>query len=146
MIRVKTRRYSFELTLVIDTPFGRLDGLICWENYMPLARMAMYAQGVDIRVTPTWDCAETWVPTLQHIATRAGCMSSASHRACAGLTSEEIRGSLDGGDEDWMCRGRSAIVGPMAASSPVRPWTRRASSTPTSTSLTRVIAGGSSTR
>ena len=40
---------------VFDTPFGRLGGLICWENYMPLARAAMYAQGIDVWLAPTWD-------------------------------------------------------------------------------------------
>jgi nitrilase len=52
---------------VIDTPFGRIGGLICWENYMPMARMAMYAQGIDILLAPTWDNSEEWVPTLRHI-------------------------------------------------------------------------------
>lgn len=53
---------------VLDTPFGRLGGLLCWENYMPLARMAMYAQGVDVYLAPTWDNADTWVATLRHVA------------------------------------------------------------------------------
>ena len=45
-----------------------LGGLICWENYMPLARAALYAQGVDVYLAPTWDRSEVWVPTLRHIA------------------------------------------------------------------------------
>ena len=52
---------------VIDTAFGRLGGLICWENYMPLARAALYAQGIDVYLAPTWDNSDVWVPTLQHI-------------------------------------------------------------------------------
>ena len=52
----------------IDTGFGRLGGLICWENYMPLARAALYAQGVDVYLAPTWDNSDVWVPTLRHIA------------------------------------------------------------------------------
>jgi nitrilase len=52
---------------VVDTPFSRLGGLICWENYMPLARAAMYAQGIDILVAPTSDRGDTWVSTLRHI-------------------------------------------------------------------------------
>jgi nitrilase len=51
-----------------DTPYGKIGGLICWENYMPLARYAMYAWGVEIYVAPTWDCSENWVGTMQHIA------------------------------------------------------------------------------
>src|SRR5215469_14449023 len=53
---------------VIDAGFGRLGGLICWENYMPLARAALYAQGVDVYLAPTWDNSDVWVPTLRHIA------------------------------------------------------------------------------
>jgi Carbon-nitrogen hydrolase len=53
---------------IIDTGFGRLGGLICWENYMPLARAALYARGVDIYLAPTWDNSDVWVPTLRHIA------------------------------------------------------------------------------
>jgi hypothetical protein len=44
---------------------SRLGGLICWENYMPLARAALYAQGVDIYLAPTWDNSDAWVPTLR---------------------------------------------------------------------------------
>src|SRR5690349_12689377 len=53
---------------VYDTPFGRLSGLICWENYMPLARYALYAWGVQIYVAATWDHGEPWLSTLRHIA------------------------------------------------------------------------------
>ncbi|MGH2758730.1 MAG: carbon-nitrogen hydrolase family protein, partial [Actinomycetota bacterium] len=53
---------------VIDTPFGRLGGLTCWENYMPLARAALYAQGIDVYLAPTWDNSEVWVASMQHIA------------------------------------------------------------------------------
>jgi nitrilase len=47
---------------VIDTPYGRLGGLICWENYMPLARFHLYASGVDIWVAPTLDATDDWSP------------------------------------------------------------------------------------
>jgi nitrilase len=53
---------------VFDTPFGKLSGLICWENYMPLARYALYAWGVQICLAPTWDRGEPWLSTLRHIA------------------------------------------------------------------------------
>ncbi len=53
---------------VYDLEFGRLGGLICWENYMPLARWALYAGGVQIHVAPTWDRGEPWTSTLRHIA------------------------------------------------------------------------------
>jgi nitrilase len=100
---------------VTDTPFGRLGGLICWENYMPLARAAMYAQGIDIYLAPTWDNSDTWVASMRHIA-KEGRMHVIGVNCC-------IRGSdvpsdipgrdvLYGGDADWMSRGNTVIVGP----------------------------------
>jgi nitrilase len=53
---------------VYDTPFGRIGGLICWENYMPLARYALYAWGTQIYIAATWDRGEPWLSTLRHIA------------------------------------------------------------------------------
>jgi nitrilase len=53
---------------VVPTPFGRVGGLICWENYMPLARFHLYAQGVDIWVAPTLAQGDGWIATLRHIA------------------------------------------------------------------------------
>jgi nitrilase len=53
---------------VVDTPLGRLGGLICWENYMPLARFHMYAQGVDVWLAPTLATGDGWVATMQHLA------------------------------------------------------------------------------
>ncbi|PIW48800.1 MAG: nitrilase, partial [Zetaproteobacteria bacterium CG12_big_fil_rev_8_21_14_0_65_54_13] len=58
---------------VIDTPAGRLGTLICWENYMPLARYALYAQGIDIYIAPTYDCGENWLASMRHIAREGGC-------------------------------------------------------------------------
>ena len=53
---------------VYDLDIGRLSGLICWENYMPLARWALYAGGAQIHAAPTWDRGEPWTSTLHHIA------------------------------------------------------------------------------
>lgn len=58
---------------VVETAVGRIGALICWENYMPLARFALYAQDVDILAAPTWDSGETWLATMQHIAREGGC-------------------------------------------------------------------------
>lgn len=58
---------------VVETPFGRVGGLICWENYMPLARAALYAQGIEIYLAPTADARETWQATLRHIACEGRC-------------------------------------------------------------------------
>ncbi|MEX2341108.1 MAG: carbon-nitrogen hydrolase family protein [Candidatus Paceibacterota bacterium] len=58
---------------VVDTPVGRIGTLICWENYMPLARYALYAQKLDILVAPTWDVGEVWQASMRHIAREGGC-------------------------------------------------------------------------
>ena len=53
---------------VVDTPLGRIGGLICWENYMPLARFHLYAQGVDVWLAPTLAQGDGWIATMQHLA------------------------------------------------------------------------------
>lgn len=58
---------------VVKTPIGRVGGLLCWENFMPLARYAIYAQGVEIYIAPTYDSGEGWIGTLQHIAREGRC-------------------------------------------------------------------------
>lgn len=58
---------------VVETAVGRVGALLCWENYMPLARFALYAQNIDIYCAPTWDSGATWLATMQHIAREAGC-------------------------------------------------------------------------
>ena len=72
---------------VVDTPFGRVGGLICWENYMPLARFHMYAQGVELWLAPTLAIGDGWIATLQHLALRTGCSSSGSTRCCTSTRS-----------------------------------------------------------
>jgi nitrilase len=101
---------------VVPTPFGVVGGLICWENYMPLARAAMYAQGVDIYLAPTWDNSDAWLPTLRHIAREGRVHVVGVAPLLRGSdVPAELRGDLYGGADDWMSRGLSAIVGPDGA-------------------------------
>src|SRR5436309_1796507 len=100
---------------VHDTPFGRLGGLTCWENYMPLARYAMYAEGVDVWVAPTWERGDLWVATLRHIATEGRVYVIGVAQAMRGAdVSEDIPGrdELYPDADEWLCDGYSAIVGP----------------------------------
>jgi nitrilase len=58
---------------VLETPLGRLGAVICWENYMPLLRTAMYAKGIQIYCVPTADNRETWLSTMRHVALEGRC-------------------------------------------------------------------------
>lgn len=101
---------------VLDAGFGRIGGLLCWENLMPLARAALYEQGVDVYVAPTWDNSPSWLSTLRHIA-REGRLFVVGTNTC--LHARDVPRSLPnadrlypGADRDWLSRGNSVIVGP----------------------------------
>jgi nitrilase len=98
---------------VVDTPFGVVGGLICWENYMPLARAAMYAQGVEIYLAPTWDNSKEWVASMQHIAKEGRCYVLAVAPVLrASDVPVDLRGDVYGEKDDWMSRGQAVIVAP----------------------------------
>ena len=99
---------------VHDTPLGRIGGLICWENYMPLARYALYAEGEQVHLSPTWDHGEPWLATLRHIA-REGRVFVVS--ACQAFRRDDIPSRfgfrrLYPKDRVWINPGESAIVNP----------------------------------
>jgi nitrilase len=99
---------------VFDTEIGRLGGLICWENYMPLARMAMYAKGIQLYCAPTADARERWQSTLQHIALEGRCFVLGCNQY---VTRDMYPDDLEIADEllafpEELCRGGSAIYAP----------------------------------
>ncbi len=96
------------------TSVGKVGGLICWENYMPLARNAMYENGTQILVTPTWDKSPNWLISLQHIAREGGVFIIS---ACMALRMDDIPDKysfkqLYPADREWINSGNSCIVGP----------------------------------
>ncbi|MDQ6920566.1 MAG: carbon-nitrogen hydrolase family protein [Candidatus Dormibacteraeota bacterium] len=100
---------------VVETPAGRLGSLICWENYMPLARFSLYAQGPDIYLAPTWDAGSGWVSTMRHIALEGRCWVLGNGTAMQGRDVPEDfpgRAALFPDEEDWFNPGDSVVVAP----------------------------------
>ncbi len=99
---------------VMTTPLGRIGSVICWENYMPLLRTAMYAKGVELYCAVTVDDRETWVPTVRHIALEGRCfvLSACQFLRRAdlppGCPTERLPAS-----QDLLIRGGSCIIGPL---------------------------------
>jgi nitrilase len=100
---------------VYDLPFGRLGGLLCWENYMPLARYAMAAWGTEIFIAPTWDRGEPWLSTMRHVAKEGRCVVVG---CCTPMRKADIPDRFSfkekylGAVQDWINTGESVIVDP----------------------------------
>jgi nitrilase len=100
---------------VMETAIGRLGGLICWENYMPLARFALYAQGIQVYVAPTWDEGDVWHATMRHIAAEGRCWvlgAGCSIQARDIPASFPERDRLYPDPDEWLNPGDSIIVAP----------------------------------
>ncbi|MCG6989423.1 MAG: carbon-nitrogen hydrolase family protein [Gemmatimonadetes bacterium] len=100
---------------VFDTPIGRLGGLLCWENYMPLARYALTARGEQVHAAPTWDRGEPWISTMRHMAKEGRCFVVG---ACQAFHKDDIPDALGfkstylGDLDGWINPGLSLIVDP----------------------------------
>ena len=96
-----------------QTELGKMGGLICWENYMPMARMAMYQKGVQIYLAPTADARESWQSTMKHIALEGRCyVLGCNQMVSKSMYPEEFQAELKNQPE-LMCRGGSVIVDPL---------------------------------
>ncbi len=99
---------------VVDTPYGKMGSLICWENYMPLARMAMYLKGVKLYLVPTADHREVYQITMRHIAFEGRCfvlMSNQYVEKSMYPTDLKYYHDLENQPE-IMCKGGSCIINP----------------------------------
>jgi nitrilase len=100
---------------VIETRVGRVGALICWENYMPLARYALYAQGIEIYIAPTYDSGDGWIASMRHIALEGRCWVVGSGNALKGSDFPEYfpgKETLYPDPDEWINSGDSVIVAP----------------------------------
>jgi nitrilase len=99
----------------VETPVGRVGGLICWENYMPLARFALYAAGVEVYVAPTWDEGDGWIASMTHIALEGRCWVLGCGSVVRGADMPADlpgRAELYPDPDEWVNPGASVIVSP----------------------------------
>jgi nitrilase len=97
-----------------DTSAGKIAGLICWENFMPLARNAIYELGTQILVSPTWDKSPNWIQTMQHVAREGGLFVIST---CMALKMDDISDEhefkkLYPEGREWINVGNSSIIAP----------------------------------
>ena len=99
----------------VDTPWGRLGAVICWENYMPALRLAMYQQRVTIYCAPTADDRDSWQSTMQHIALEGRCfvLSACQHLRRKDFPSERMNNRLPEAPDTVLMRGGSSIHDPL---------------------------------
>jgi len=96
---------------VYDTSLGKLGSVICWENYMPLMRMAMYSKGIQLYCAPTADNRDSWHASMRHIATEGRCFVLSCNQFVRAIDyPEDLCPSDD--PEEVISRGGSCIVDP----------------------------------
>jgi nitrilase len=99
---------------VFATPIGNIGAVICWENYMPMLRMAMYAKGISIYCAPTADDRETWLPTMRHIALEGRCyVLTACQFIRRGDFPADYRCTISNDSQEILMRGGSSIIDPL---------------------------------
>jgi len=102
-----------ESLVTFQTKIGKLGGLICWENYMPLARMSMYQKGVEIYIAPTADSREEWIATMQHIALEGRCFVLGCNQFFTKSMYPDRFQTIVEDELENICRGGSVIVSPL---------------------------------
>ncbi len=98
---------------VFETPLGKLGAVICWENYMPLLRTAMYAKGIEIYCAPTADARDAWQSTVRHIALEGRCFVLSANQFARRSDFPADRPVPDEQPDAVVCKGGSVIIGPL---------------------------------
>ena len=100
---------------VVETPAGKIGGLICWESYMPLSRYALYTQGIQLYLAPTWDYGENWMATMGHIARESGCWVASCATPIQGKDIPEnfpYKKEVFPNEEEWFTDGDAVLINP----------------------------------
>jgi len=100
---------------VVETPVGRIGTLLCWENYMPLARYALYSQGVEIYIAPTYDSGDDWIGSLRHIAREGRCWVVGCGNLMQGSDIPDDfpqKSRLYPDPDEWVNPGDSIVIAP----------------------------------
>lgn len=100
---------------VVETSAGRVGTLMCWENYMPLARYALYAQGVELYIAPTYDSGDDWISSLRHIAREGGCWVVGCGNLMQGRDIPDDfpdKARLYPDADEWINPGDSVVIAP----------------------------------
>lgn len=99
---------------VFETPLGKIGAVICWENYMPMLRMHMYAKGIQLYCAPTADHRETWLPSMRHIALEGRCFVLSCCQYLTRADCPEDYAAIQGDDPATvLMRGGSCIINPL---------------------------------
>jgi nitrilase len=99
---------------VFDTPLGRLGAVICWENYMPLMRTAMYGKGIQLYCAPTADDRDNWHSSMIHVALEGRCFIFSCCQYLTRGDCPEAYPAIQGDDpQTVIMRGGSAIISPL---------------------------------
>jgi nitrilase len=99
---------------VFDTPLGKIGSVICWENYMPMLRMHMYAQGIQLYCAPTADSRDSWLPSMRHIALEGRCFVLSCCQYLTRADCPKDYAAIQGNDPATvLMRGGSCIIDPL---------------------------------